>query len=458
MTGETREASLHMQRGRGIARIYRVKFMHRILGTIFCLAVTVGLAAMVGLVVLNNEGPLPVSKVAGVSVLGVLALVFLWQSVLQLASKITLTDDAIASSLCGRERVLTRADIAGFREVRHRSRRFLTIVPIDPRLKPLTLGPDLATDASFEAWIAALPDLNAEDFKASEARILGDRSHGATPQARLARLEAVRTLAKLLNAVAVVVAAWCLVAPWPYPAAIGAAAVLPLLALIMVAVSGGLVRFTRSATEAHAGAAAAPVSCAAVLVWRVSWDVYLVDLNVAMEVGGIIGLVLLALAVIVDRSLIRFLAIAAVVAVTYGISVVTLANVQLDRSPGEDFQSRVVDSHVRHRKNSRTYSVMLAPWGPRQSAAEVSVQEAMFNRLTMPGSVACIRLYDGAFGIRWFSLDVCRQNGSHADGPFTRFDQVAPGTDPFGPPRPMRCPPGQEPISGWPLSLDCRAR
>jgi hypothetical protein len=140
----------------------------------------------------------------------------------------------------------------------------------------------------------------------------------------------------------------------PYLAAIGAAAVLPLLALIMVAISGGLVRFTRSTAEAHAAATLTPVFCAAVLVWRVWWDVYLIDLSVAVKVGGVIGLILLALAVIVDRSLIRFLAIAAVVAVAYGISVVTLADVQLDRSPGENFQSQVVDSHVSRGKNSRT--------------------------------------------------------------------------------------------------------
>jgi hypothetical protein len=175
-----------------------------------------------------------------------------------------------------------------------------------------------------------------------------------------------------------------------------------------------------------------------------------------VKVGGVIGLILLALAVIVDRSLIGFLAIAAVVAVAYGISVVTLADVQLDRSPGENFQSQVVDSHVSRGKNSRTYFVRLAPWGPRQSASEVSVPEAMFNRLTMRGRVACITLYDGAFGIRWFSLDVCRQDGSHADGAFMRFDQVAPGTDPLGPPQPSRCP--QRPISGWPPSPGCRAR
>jgi len=187
MTGETGEASLRMPRDRGMVRTYRVNLLHRVLGTIFCLAVNVGLIAMVTLVILNNEWPLPDSKIAGVTVLGALALVFLWLSVRQLAYKITLTDDAIASSQWGWQRGLTRADIAGFREFRNRGRRFLTIVPIDPRLKPLRLGPGLAIDAAFEAWIAALPDLNAEDFKASEASILGDRSYGATPQARLAR-------------------------------------------------------------------------------------------------------------------------------------------------------------------------------------------------------------------------------------------------------------------------------
>jgi hypothetical protein len=433
MTGETGEASLHVRHGRGMARIYRVDLLLRVLGTIFCLAVSVGLVAMVGLVLLNNEGPLPVSKVAGVTVLGILAVVFLWLLVLQLSYRITLTDDAIASSLCGWERVLRRADIAGFREVRRRGQRSLTIVPIDPRLKPLRLGPNLATDALFEAWIAALPDLNAEDFKASEARILGDRSYGATPQARLARLAAARTLAKLLNAVALGVAAWCLLAPWPYLAAIGAAAVLPFLTLIMVAVSGGLVRFMRSTTEAHAGATVAPVYCAAVLVWHAYWDVHLIDLSVAVKVGGVIGLILLALAVIADRSLIWLPGIAAVIAVAYGIAVVTLANVQLDRSLGAEFQSRVVDSHVSRDKN-RTYLVKLAPWGPWQSTTEVSVPEALFIRL-MPGSFACIRMYDGAFGIRWFSVDACALSGSHPAGTLMRF---APGTAPIGPPPPVR--------------------
>jgi hypothetical protein len=459
MTGETAEATLHMQCG--IVRTYRGPLLRRVLVTIFLLAIVLGLMAVIGLVVVNNEGPLPVSKIAGMAALGALALVALWLILFELAYKVTLTDDAIAWSLFGWEHVLARADIGGRREARgHRGRRLLTIVPIDPRTKPLKLQPHLATDVPFEAWIAALRDLNAEDLNASEARILGDPSHGATPQERLARLAAARTLVNRLNMATTIVAVWCVIAPWPYPAAIGAAAVLPLLTWVAVVTSGGMVRFARSTTEAHAAAAMVPVLSAAALALRVYRDVHLIDVSSAANIGSVVGLALLALTAMVDRSLTRHvlrLVIAAVVAVAYGISVVALADIHFDRSPGQNYQSRIIDSHV-DRGKLTTYLVTLAPWGPRQSAAEVSVPEAMFNRLTMPGSFACISLYDGAFGIPWFSVDACASSGSHSEGPFLRFDQVAPGTDPFGPPRPLRCPPGQEPITGWPQALGCRTR
>lgn len=402
-----------MQRGRGIVRTYRRLLLRRVLVTIFLLAVVLGLMAIVDLVAVNNEGPLPVSKIAGLAVLGALALAALWLILFEPACKVTLIDDTIAWSLFGWEHVLARADIAGRREARgHRGRRLLTIVPIDPRTKPLKLPPHLATDAAFEAWIAALRDLNAEDLNASEARILDNRSHGATPQERLARLAAARTLVYRLNMATTIVAVWCVIAPWPYLAAIGAAAVLPLLAWVAVVTSGGMVRFARSTTEAHAAAAIVPVLCAAALALRVYWDAHLIEASSTAKIGSVVGLALLALTAIVDRSVTRHvlrLVIAAVVALAYGISVVALADIHFDRSPGQNYRSEIIDSHV-DRGKLTTYLVKLAPWGPRQSAAEVSVPGAMFNRLR-PGSFACISLYDGAFGMPWFSVDACASSG-----------------------------------------------
>jgi hypothetical protein len=291
-----------------------------------------------------------------------------------------------------------------------------------------------ATDAFFEAWISGLRDLNAEDLKASEAEIARDPRYGVTPQERLERLARARAIMKWVNIGAIVVAVWCLLAPLPYLAALGAAAVCPVLAAIMVATSGGLVRFGRLPTEAYAPAAAGPVFCAGALAMRIHWDLHLIDWGPALEFGSIVGLLLLALAAIIDRSLTRRivgLSIAAFVAVVYGSAVVILADVHLDRSQVQNFQSRIVASRV-SRGRATSYFVSLAPWGPQQSADELLVSETLFNRLT-PGALACIGLYDGTFGIRWFSLDLCAPGASNARAPFNRFNQVAPGTDPFGP-------------------------
>ncbi len=437
MTGEAAEASwqIHRQRdGVGTVRIYRKNLSRRILLTINSLVGIPALLATIGLLLLRNDGPLPLNKIAGCLALAGIALGLLWLLVLELTYKIMLTDDVIAASRWGWKRELARAEIAGRRQTRVGRHRWLTIVPIDPQAKPLRLPSGFATDSFFESWIAGLRDLNAEDLKASEAAIAGDPHYGITPQERLERLARARTTMKWVNIGAIVVAAWCLLAPLPYLAAIGAAAFYPVLGAIMVATSGGLVRFGRLTTDAHAGASAGPVFCAVALALRIYWDVYLVDWGSALIVGGFVGFVLLALAAILDRSLTRHilvLGIAAFVALVYGIAVLMFADVHLDRSQVEKFQSRILASRV-SRGRATSYFVRLAPWGPQQRADELLVSETLFNRL-VPGRFACIGLYDGALAIRWFSIDPCPTAASNAPGPFDKFKQYPSGTYPFGP-------------------------
>ena len=194
----------------------------------------------------------------------------------------------------------------------------------------------------FKSWAAGRRNQIAEERKASEAAIAGNPGYGATPRERLERLARARTGMNWLSAAAFLVAVWCIVAPWPYLAAVGAAAILPLFAMIAVAATGGLVRFVRLRSEVHAVAGAVPLFSVIALALRTQWDVYLVDFGPALKIGGVTGLALLALAVLVDRSLTRRLprlGIAALVAVTYGICVLVLADVGFDRSTGEAFRS-----------------------------------------------------------------------------------------------------------------------
>lgn len=462
MQGEAALAAWRVQcGGSGMVRVYRKHLVQRVLALIILPVIIFVLVAPIGVILLGDTGPFAVSKIAAVVALGGIVLVLLRRLATELIYTVTLTDDAIDVSRWGRERLLARSEIAGRRETRSGDRRWLTIVPIDPRAAPLRLASALATDAAFEAWIAGLRDLNAEDLKASEARVADDPRYGATPQQRLKRLARVRTIVKGVNMAAIGVAAWCLLAPWPYLAAIGAAAIFPVLAAVMVAASGGLVRFVRLPTEAHAGVAAVPVVCAVALALRVHFDgdIHLVDWGPALTHGGGIGLVLLTLAVIVDRSLVRRLVgleIAALVAVAYGIAIVVLADVHLDRSPGQDFQSRVLDSHLSRRGRSTDYFVKLTPWAPRQDT-EIAVSDALFDQL-VPGAPACIRIHDGAFGIRWFTVAACAPAASTAAAAGTTGGQTSPATDRFTPSW-LPCPLAPGPTNpGPPFLPDCGAR
>lgn len=405
MTGEAANNTSSRPPGHGTVRVYRKQLFRRVVVAIVVPFIVLSLLAMIGMIFLTGGAA---GKIAGVIMLAGIALALAWLLLVDLTYKITLTDNAITVSYFGSQRTLANSEIAGRLDVRSRNRRWLTIVPTDPRAKPLQLGSGFDSDGYFESRISALCDLVAEGRKASEAEIAGDVRYGSTPEERLRRLARARSNINGLNTVAAFAALWCMFAPWPYLAAVGVAAILPLLATIMVATSGGLVRFFRLRTEVYAIAGGVPFLCAIALALRAHWDVYLVDWGPALKFGGGAGLALLALAVLADRSLtqrIRVLAGAAIIAITYGVAVLVLADISFDQSAGQDFRSQVLGSHISRSKSTR-YFLKLAPWGPQQSAEEVSVSHDTFDRL-MPGASVCPRLYDGAVGIRWFTISFC---------------------------------------------------
>jgi hypothetical protein len=401
-----------MPSGHGDVRIYRKHLFGRVFLAVLLPFIMLSLLVMIGVIFLGNHEPLSAGKIAGAIVLVVIALALLGLLIFNLTYEVTLTDAAIAVSYLGSHRMLANTEIAGRRDVRGRS-RWLTIVPTDLRAKPLRLASDLATDAYFESRIAGLRDLIAEDRKASETEIAGNPRYGATPEERLARLARARTVMNWLNTAAGLVALWVIFAPSPYLAAIGAAAIFPLLAIMVVAASGGLVRFARTQIVVNPTAGAIPFLCVIALVLRSHADIHLVDWGLALKLGGIGGLALFALAVMVDRSLARRIGVfvtAALVAIAYSVSVLILADTSFDHSAGQDFRSQILDSHISRSKSVR-YFLKLAPWGPQQGAEEVSVSHATFDRL-MPGASVCPRLHDGAVGIRWFTVSFCAPDAS----------------------------------------------
>jgi hypothetical protein len=90
----------------------------------------------------------------------------------------------------------------------------------------------------------------------------------------------------------------------------------------------------------------------------------------------------------------------------YAFGVIGEADALLDRSQVTVLRSQVLDKHITYGR-AKTYHLKLAPWGPMSEGGDVSVAQAVYDRLEA-GSTACIVLRSGALGMPWFIVLACR--------------------------------------------------
>jgi len=325
-----------------------------------------------------------------------------------LTSKIVLYADAIELRDFTRVRRRRRDDIAGRRKIDAQYVSVIALVPKRPELKQLKITQVMQTDALLEAWLATLPDLDAEDLQKSAAEIAASRDLGRTPDQRLERLVAARRLAKGLAVVSVAVSIWAFVNPDPYEFAIAALAAMPLIAIMLVVKSSRLYQLTGRRNDARADLALVFILPGILLGLRALLDIEILDWDVVWAWAGGIAAALTFVVLAADREMrksrwepLAVLSIAGFFA--YG--GVIEANTLLDRSEPQIFKTQVVGKH-KSGGNSTTYYLRVAPWGPLQEENEVSVPRALYDAKA-PGQSVCIIFGAGALEIPWFVVSDC---------------------------------------------------
>jgi Bacterial PH domain len=348
---------------------------------------------------------------AGCLILAAIAVIIAWQLAIFLTWRVTLTPDAIERSSWFSRRRIRRDEIKGLR-VHHggRAGNILVVVPVSPGPKKISLPLRfMQQDPAFSAWFAGLRNLDAEDLQQSVAAIAANPAYGATPEERLRRLARARKIAYALNLVAGAALLWSFFMPQPYPLVIASLTALPILAVVLVASSRGLFRIGIRATEAHASLGAVCMLPALAVMLRMLFDLNMV--NSLPLIGAAAGAAVLFTPAIVvaDRALHRkpwMLLGVALCTAAYAYGVLGEANALLDRSPRSVFQSQILGKHISTGKHT-SYYFRLAPWGPRTEPGDVSVPQAVYDRL-QPGNPACVLLRDGALGMPWFLVLTCR--------------------------------------------------
>ena len=342
---------------------------------------------------------------AALALPGLLIVISIWRS------KLVLSADAIeVHGIFGVSR-LARADIAGRRLVRLRYGQTQTqLVPRGEGMKTLRLSPSsLKTDALYDRWIASLPDLDALEVKAAEAQVAADPELGQSPEERLARVAGARKSANAFNVVVSCLAAWGYLYPRPYAPALLTLAIMPWVAVWVVARSNGLYRVLARRNEIRPSLAWPIFMPGFLLLIRALQDVGVLDLARALSFATGVAALLAGAAFMSDPRLHKERASAVLwmlFLLAYGYGTVVLGNRLLDRSPGEAYRVEVLGKRMSHGSRSTSYYLLLAPWGPRPKPREVSVPGSLYTDMQRGGSV-CIQQGPGALGIGWYVIGRC---------------------------------------------------
>jgi hypothetical protein len=324
-------------------------------------------------------------------------------------SHVVLQSSALRIVELWRTRQVRREDIATRQTVRRpNSPAQLVLRFKDPARRAVKLPLVFALDTRFDAWFQPIPDLDVAAAAALDAEIRNAPELGQTPEERLARFAQARKFARYAAFVGPALYLWSSFYPHPYSLIIGLLAMVPWLAVALIAKTPGVYQLTGDARSGRPDLTAALLGSALIFALRAFSDVHILDWKAlapwAVGAGG-----LLAAAITwANRSAVRRWSTAFVillVSIAYGVGAATSANALLDTSTASSYRPVVLGKHVSGGR-SRSYYLNVEPWGPRTTVADITVAPAVFNQARVGQSI-CVVLHGGALASPWYHASVC---------------------------------------------------
>jgi hypothetical protein len=160
------------------------------------------------------------------------------------------------------------------------------------------------TDPVLEAWLGAIPNLDAEERARAEAELLRSPALGADPTERARNLSRARKVARTLNGFSLAVCAWGWFYPHPYSTAIVALGVIPPLGLATLLVGRGRYACDELRNDPRPSLMPAVMGPGLVLALRALLDVHVIDWQLLL-VGAAVGGLALVCAIAVGARLRR---------------------------------------------------------------------------------------------------------------------------------------------------------
>lgn len=308
------------------------------------------------------------------------------------------------------------SEIEGFRTIRSRNGNY-TLLKLREGRGSINIPYTFDVDEDFRAWLRQIPDLDQQDRDAILSEISQQQNLGATPEERLAALPTARTWAVFLAIATGVAAAGLAFGPQPlHPIAASILVITPLAAAMLLHRSPLLYAVMKQKSDPRAELVYVLMIAGFALLLHSS-GLHLVQVQPLLLVAAPVAVAcFLGFAGAAHTTSTRtgiWIALA-IFSCLYGFALSMVTDTLGDSRISATYRAEVLGKHESHGR-STSYTLTLAPWGPREQAENVGVSATIYRVLDI-GDQACIEVHPGNLRIAWFRVAACTQ-GFPSDAP-----------------------------------------
>jgi hypothetical protein len=299
------------------------------------------------------------------------------------------------------------SEIKGYRTISSRNGKYTQIYLNNGR-KSMTLSNLFDHDSTFDAWFRRVPDLDQRDRETLLDKISQQKDLGATPQDRLAALSQAKTntyFALGISLAAAVAANWGI--PALYLVFSVVLALVPVFLAVMLHRSPLLYTAFRRKADPRAEILYALIVCSFGLLVRAR-GVHFVSLQSVAVVLVIIGIAYMAAfyhSFFESSSPTRTFFALLLFGFLYSYGVVAAADAVDDGANPTHFAVHVLSKHYTTGR-SRSFYLVLEPWGPVQRPNNLGVSQSVYDK-AVPGDQVCLELRPGRLNVPWYTQASC---------------------------------------------------
>lgn len=318
--------------------------------------------------------------------------------------RLIIEDNSIKSISTFSNRVLAFDEIKGFTV----NEQYIFIEPTSKEKKRIKISRYIGGESEVIHWLSRnFPDLDIQNSIIEEEEILNNETFGWTKEIREEKLIQAKQISRFINWAAGLSAAWTFFYPTPYQYSILTAIVLPIIALVVVKLSNGLIRLDEKKGSAYPSVIYAFIYPSLGLMLRAVLDYDIFDYSNVWLTTTIITLAFLFLLLIKQNEItfkkkLDYLTVSslALFLFAYSFGTVIHTNCYYDNSEPKHYTAKVHDKRISSGK-STYYYLELSTWGQQDEIDEVSVGKGLYNR-TEIGEEVNIYFRNGKLEIPWF--------------------------------------------------------